>query len=136
MRTDAEILKRIREVDSEDLLGFEVSYLMEFLPYKLLPKKAQEKIDPTEWPETCRSAECIRERMVDYMPFAWEKANDERGISAYRSLCHYKTWLWMLGEDWGNITVGYTDYGKPTLRRLCEFLGLDSARLEAGERYI
>ena len=128
MRTYKEILSRINQIAPFDRFGFETSYLLEFLPYNALPEKMQEHADPCSWVAMDRTEEHIRTRMIDYMSYAWEKANDERGISAYRSMCHYNVWLWMLGEDWGDLTEGYTDYGKPTLRRLCDFLSLDAAQ--------
>jgi hypothetical protein len=58
------------------------------------------------------------------MPFAWEKANDCRGLSANRSIEHMTAWLWMLGDDLADKMDGlYEYYGKPCLRAICEKYG-------------
>jgi len=68
----------------------------------------------------------VRDQMVDYMEFAWEKANDERGMSAYRSMAHYTSWLWLDGDEYLWKTLeGYTDYGRPQLIEICKYLGID-----------
>lgn len=53
----------------------------------------------------------------DYLPFAWEKANDCRGISAGRSLDHIRTWLWLADfDDLAEKHFGdYSHYGKRQL---------------------
>ncbi len=63
--------------------------------------------------------------MQDYMSFAWEKANDKRGISANRSIDHFKGWLWLLGDEEGlrYLKVNYAPYGKPGLAYVCKKYG-------------
>jgi len=67
--------------------------------------------------------------MIDYMSVAWEKATDERGLSANRSLLHYQNWFWLLGED--EIAKHMFDncgsYGKLKLRVIQKYLGLNQA---------
>jgi len=45
------------------------------------------------------SREYILKEMKEYFDFAWEKATNARGISASRSIEHYKIWIWLLGDD-------------------------------------
>ena len=33
------------------------------------------------------------------MTFAWDKANNERNLSAGRSINHFEVWLWLLGDE-------------------------------------
>jgi hypothetical protein len=69
------------------------------------------------------------------MDFAWDKANNGRGISANRSIAHYQAWLWLLGVEWCDTLMDdYEFYGKPQLIRICEYLGLDPKQWDDGER--
>ena len=63
--------------------------------------------------------------MRDYVSFAWEKANDKRGISANRSIDHFKGWLWLLGDEEGieYLKANYAPYGKPGLAYVCKKYG-------------
>jgi hypothetical protein len=63
--------------------------------------------------------------MKDYMPFALGKAANHRGLSANRSISKMVAWLWLLGDDElrGQIEreeIGYTNYGAPILKAICE----------------
>ena len=69
------------------------------------------------------------------MAFAWGKANGRRGLSAGRSLAHYSAWLWLVGnEELAEEIRKYQFHGKPQLIKICEFLGLDAAQWDDGER--
>ena len=74
-------------------------------------------------PELTR--ENVIKYMQDYMSFAWEKANDKRGISANRSIDHFKGWLWLLEDEEGieYLKVSYAPYGKPGLTYICKKYG-------------
>lgn len=138
MRTQAEILQRIKEAEKRDMFGFEwQEYLgaltkesLETLRGTLL--KADAKLDDIK--QTFESDDAIRKQAIEYMPFAWEKANNGRGISAARSLMHYKAWLWLLGQDWIDEHDEYQFYGKDNLVRICKFLDLDSKQWDDGRR--
>lgn len=71
--------------------------------------------------------------MLDYMEFAWDKANNGRGISAMRSMHHYMAWTWMLGDDLGNL-LDYQYYGKDNLVKICKHYGWDHAKWDDGVR--
>lgn len=130
MRTQKEIINRIKERLKEDILGFEWN---EYLP--ALTKESAESLkgdlikpdaDLTDWPNAYDSDEAVYTRMKDCMSFAWDKALNERGISATRSIMHYMAWLWLVGEDdFDDLMDNYCSYGKPQLKRICEFLGID-----------
>lgn len=68
--------------------------------------------------------------MLDYMPFALGKAQDHRGLSASRSIDHFRAWLWMLSDDetlgFCDVEENYTNYGAPILREICENYGFDT----------
>jgi len=67
----------------------------------------------------------VIEKMKNYISFAWGKANDKRGISANRSIDHFKGWLWLLGDEKGidYLKANYAPYGKPGLAYVCKKYG-------------
>ena len=71
--------------------------------------------------------------MLEYMPFAWKKANDGRGLSAARSMSHFAAWTWLAGDDLGDLTE-YEFYGKDNLVRICEHYGWDPKKWDDGRR--
>ena len=83
MRTEQEILDRIDAVKAIDWLGTERADLMATLPFESFChhlknngegfNREGEYIEP-------RDEESVKQRMLDYMPFAWDKANNRRGI--------------------------------------------------------
>jgi hypothetical protein len=125
MRTDDEILARLKAREREDFFGFERNDLVIRLPFD----KAQPFLIPTAtvdtWTPVPRNRESVIAEMREYMPFAWEKANDCRGISAGRTMHHYMAWIWLIGDDMGELTR-YEFYGKENLLRICEKYGFES----------
>ena len=69
--------------------------------------------------------------MTDYMDFAMEKATNQRGISAGRSIAHYQAWLWIEGTPesvaLGESIDSYTNYGLPQLESIRDHLGIAPA---------
>lgn len=138
MRTQQEILDRIRAVATTDILGFEwqqylpalTSESAEALRGTLLKADA----DLSEWKPDLLTDDDARKCAIDYMPFAWEKANGCRGISAGRSLGHYRAWLWLLGAEGFDDILDYQFYGKDELVRICKYLGLEAAKWDDGRR--
>ncbi len=128
MRTPDEIVARIRylEEGDRDFLFFERSDLIEHLPFSHARPFLKPEAAESDWEQLPLSAPSIQAEMLDYMPFAWEKANNCRGISASRSISHMKAWLWLRGDDLGERMDGlYEFYGKPCLRVICEKYGWD-----------
>lgn len=138
MRTQAEILARIKATQPNDMLGFEwQEYLgaltkesIETLRGGLLRSDA----DMSEWDPWFKTDEDIRKHCIGYMDFAWEKANSCRGISASRTMSHYKAWLWLLGENGFGDLQDYKHYGKDNLVRICKFFDLDPKKWDDGRR--
>lgn len=136
--TPEEIVERIRARREGDLLGFE---WLEYLPY-LTFDLAKEFLKPTtteaDW-DTPKplTREGMLEQIESYMEFAWRKANDFRGISASRSICHYIAWAWLAGDASFSTEIEsapYEFYGKDILVSICKFYGLDPERWDDGVR--
>lgn len=133
MRTDKEIIERVNAISHSDFFGFESADLITCLPFNSAKPFLKEGVTEEEWQPDPRDRESVLKRMVDYMPFAWEKANNERGISAGRSMSHYSAWIWLAGDDLGNLNR-YNYYGKDNLVKICEFYGWDSSQWDDGIR--
>ncbi len=134
MRSVDEILARIEDRKEADLFGFEWPFYLYALPFVAAKSYLKDDASPEYW-EGPLTDEQIRNRASEYLPFAWEKANNCRGISANRSISHYIAWLWLLGETWGDALMDhYEFYGKPQLERISEYFGVDWKSLDDGRR--
>lgn len=126
MKTDQEIKARIRELESTDFFGFIRSDLIEYLPFDDAKEYFKEGVTSDQWTPRPRDHASVVAQILDYMPFAWDKANNCRGLSAGRSLNHMQAWLWAAGEDAAAEGIDdYSMYGKPQLRAICEHFGWD-----------
>lgn len=138
MKTDQEIIARIDARRPGDPLAFEWPYYLSCLPFDLakpyLNHNALER-GAEAWKINPRDTESMRLECLGYMAFAWEKANNFRGISAQRSISHFIAWLWLMGEPWCDTLMDdYEFYGKPQLVRICEFLSVDPKQWDDGVR--
>ena len=134
MRTAKEILQRIEEVKNRDFFGFELSDLLARLSFDEAKPLLNPGATKDDWPEPLpRDRESILKEMFDYMPFAWGKAKNCRGISASRSMSHYNAWAWLAGDDLGDL-LNYQYYGKDNLVKICEYYGWDYSEWDDGVR--
>ncbi len=142
MRTIEEILKRIKEIgegDSwDDFFGVRRGNLIDFLPFKYAKKYLKKGVGVKKWSKSVRplTKKAVIKEVKNYMSFAWEKANNCRGISANRSIDHMKAYLWLLND--GSFEkmekIEYEHYGKEKLVFVCEHLGIDYKEWDDGER--
>lgn len=136
MRTQDEIVARIRERKDDDLFGFEWHELVERLDADHFMEFAADDADMSDWEPSSCDVDSVRKELEDYMEFAWDKANGCRGISASRSLAHMKAWLWLMSEaellDRVEHGITYEYYGKPTLAAICEHLEIDWRQWDDG----
>lgn len=133
MRTQDEIVLRIERLKKDDVLGFATQDLIFALNYERAKPYLNGDVDPISWKPDPIDRESLVAKMLDYMPFAWDKANNCRGISAWRSLAHFESWLWLAGDDMGDFS-NYKFYGKDELRRICEHYGWDADQWDDGVR--
>ena len=132
MRTQDEIVARVDSIIKSDFGMFESGPLIDYLDYDHAKKYLKDDVGEDDYKQEQRTP---KEVMIDYMPFAWRKANDQRGISAWRSLAHYKAWLWLDGDEdlWPTLD-DYNFYGKPQLIEICKYLGIDHEEWDDGIR--
>lgn len=135
IRTEEEVLAKFLEVKEEDFFGFKTNDLLERLPFKFIKQYLKEDATEEKWEEVRQplTRESILKAMEEYMPFAWEKANNCRGLSAGRSMAHFMMWTWLLCDDFGDLEE-YEYYGKDNLVKLCEFYGWDHTQWDDGIR--
>jgi hypothetical protein len=125
MRTQEEIVDRINEIQHHDLLGFEVDMYYGFLDYEHAKEFLNDGVTREEWDEHIETRQ-IHDIMKEYMEFAKRKANNQRGISASRSIAHYIAWLWLANDnDLWNEIGDYDNYGIPQLRKICNYLNIE-----------
>ena len=117
-RTQEQILVRIKEIESDDFFGFQTSDLIQFLTFENAKPWLKEGVAAEQWEQGVDPVELIK----DYLPFAWDKANNCRGLSAGRSLEHMKAWVWLDDKPdlLKQIEEDYEYYGKPHLVKICE----------------
>ena len=132
-RTDDEIISRINVVADRDFFGFEVSDLVVRLEYEKAKQFIPTDVIQKDWEVVSREPADVISMMRNYMSFAWEKANDGRGLSAGRSLSHYSAWIWLAGDDLGDL-LEYEFYGKDKLVLICNHYGWDSSEWDDGVR--
>lgn len=138
MRSDEEIHARIEVQKKTDFFGFGVGDLIMRLPFSEAQQYLKDGAPEEDFPQLSRDPDEVRREAIEYMPFAWEKANNGRGLSAGRSLQHFKVWLWLAGfDDEATAHILFDDYeyyGKDELLKICELLGLDGSQWDDGER--
>ncbi len=134
--TKEEVDARYKERAPVDMLGFEVD---EYTPYMSIegvrPLANEGVTDETlkETQLTLNRGEMVAD-MERYMEFAFEKANNQRGISASRSIQHYIAWTWLAGDYDLSTRINtvfeneYLEFGISILQGICEFYGWDWTR--------
>lgn len=146
MRTQDEIEARVAALKGDDFFGFETSDLLGALTFERVKKHLREDaaVDAAKWEaERLKTDEDVRKQIVEYLPFAWEKAVGHRGLSAGRSIAHFRAWCWLLGDDEAVDTLDsedrYVPYGAPLLAFLSDRFGVEkptetaAVRMAAGE---
>ncbi len=140
MRTQDEIVARINQRRTNDFLVFEVSEYVDYLDFDHAKPFLKEDVTEEQWAEHRSAVTTPIDAIKNYMAFAWDKANDCRGISANRSINHCIAWLWLAEEDEflekveKEYKANYHYYGKPILEMICERIGLDWKQWDNGTR--
>ncbi|MHB8392740.1 MAG: hypothetical protein ACYDBH_24700 [Acidobacteriaceae bacterium] len=133
MRTDDEIIARIKSLESEDFFRFETLDLLKCLAFGVVRPFLKPDATAEVWGDPLpRDRDSVLKRMHDYMDFAWDKANSFRGLSASRSISHFRSWIWLLGDDFPEVE--YEHYGKEILAAICEKYGWDVTQWDDGVR--
>ncbi len=133
-----EIKARVEKRKDEDFLGFEWHEYLCYLKPADLRTHLKKGVTDEELNGIAKSLDRkeLLEEMKNYMPFAWDKANSFRGISASRSISHYAAWTWLIGDvELSDSLEGlYEYYGKPCLVKICEHYDWDYSQWDDGVR--
>ena len=126
-RTQEEILNRLR--NSDDFFGTQQGDLLEYLEFEhakeFLKPEYVEKVESGEEKWEVRADP--KKEILEYLDFAYEKAEGQRGLSAGRSMLHFKSWIWLDDEDFYEKVIdkidNYSDYGIPALDEISKHYG-------------
>jgi hypothetical protein len=126
MKTQNEIIERMIFLNHRamiDMFGWQREALLDALDFEHAKPWLVEGTKPEQWPGD-GTEEYVRAVAIDYMDFALSKATGHRGVSANRSIDHYRGWLFALGIDseinWDN----WGQYGVGILKQICEKLDI------------
>ena len=127
MRTQEEILARFEKAD--DIFGTQKSDLLDYMSFEnakpYLKEDYVKQVESGE--EKWEVSTDPKKEILEYLDFAYDKAEGERGLSAGRSMLHFKTWIWLDDEIFYNEIIGmidnYTNYGIPTLDKISKHYG-------------
>jgi hypothetical protein len=116
-RTDEEIVARIQSVCNH-VFDFQTGDLLPYLSsFEVAKPFLADEVTEEQFNEFHKEAIDPAQQARDYLEFAWDKANNCRGLSASRSVDHLKAWLWLAGYDGvdEDFDKRYQFYGKPCL---------------------
>ncbi|MBE9491056.1 MAG: hypothetical protein IMY67_12230 [Bacteroidetes bacterium] len=132
MKTQKEIIAKIYEINEEDILGFGFSTLVPFLDPSNAKGLVENIGEASDWKRQTSSISYV---IKDYMPFAFEKANNFKGISASRTMTKMGLWLWLDNKnELSKDCHDYKYYGKDQLVCICEEYGIDYTQYDDGVR--
>ena len=136
MKSIEKIKNKVSTGFANDVFGLSLSDLVSALPFndakeylkeEFLAKPAAEE----EWESSrIKTEEDVKAKMLDYLPFAWGKAKDQRGLSADRSIRHFAAWAWLIDDEFYEkiedmYDNNYFPYGEPILEYISEKLGFE-----------
>lgn len=128
-----EIHEKINEGFKNDFFGFGKSDIVDALSFEeakqYLSKENLQKTNIKEEFEnnSLKSKSDVLARMKDYLSFAYDKAENQRGISADRSIQHFIAWAWLIDDEFykwleSEYETNYHSYGLHILRNIEEWI--------------
>lgn len=117
MRKYSEIEERINSLT--DPMGFERSILVDRLPLPLARKYVNlGRADLSHWKQLPREKEYVFAEMKTQFDFTFWLYKKQRMLSFYRQMCKYSSWVWLIGDDLGDLTE-IKDRGYQSIMKLC-----------------
>lgn len=98
-RTDQEIVARIEEISGTDMFGSKTVVLLPYLEFEAAKPYLADTVTEREWGEIRSGVRTPAEEGAAYVEFAVGKMENERGLSANRSVDKFAEWAWLDGED-------------------------------------
>jgi len=125
IRTQEEVVQKMLDTVDQPL-NFVPEVIVLYLSKENLNAGLEEKV--SDWTSITTIEETAQD-FLDYLNFGWEKAFDQRGLSAGRTIDKLGAWLWLMGRD--DLVKLISDeslhdpYGMPALIAVSEKLGID-----------
>jgi len=128
MRTKEEVSEFVEKHLNEMLfLEFQGKLLLPFCTFETLRKLIKKEVLDDKVREMMEELveEKIIEEIRNYLPFAFEKAENQRGISANRSIEHFLAWTWLIDKEFHDkiffeYETNYYNYGMSILKMIKE----------------
>jgi hypothetical protein len=128
MKKLADLIEKYAQAEPgfKEVLDFHYADLLQFIPYNKVKQFLEPDVTREKWRQYYRplTVKYVLDVMRDYMKFAWKKCLNERGLSAMRSLAHFRAWLWILQDyealQFINLIGHYGCYGAPCLKYICD----------------
>jgi hypothetical protein len=137
VRTQDEIVTRMKAIEPDDFLGFAREVLLDALDFEHAKPFLVDDATPEKWAEAMVELGPLEEQAKDYLAFAYGKADDHRGISAGRSVSKMTEFMWLMGRDDVVVaieSVPYPQYGVPKLAVISRLTGWPGPEGEELER--
>lgn len=123
MRNQEEIVERIKAAAPGDMFGFSRDVLLCALDFEHAKPFLKREATAEQWTALLTDRD-VTKAALEYLNFAWGKAEDHRGLSAGRSVEKMTEYCWLLGHDVKPIEeAGYAQYGAPKLKVVAGLLG-------------
>jgi hypothetical protein len=133
LRPSKEIKEQYESVKKNDFFGFSGEVFTSFINWEdgkeYYKEEYRNKVDAGEeqFSYTTDIKEAAQD-FLDYMNFAWGKAQDQRGISSSRSISKLSAWLWCMNRPDLSEEINrddlYNPYGAPALISICDKMGI------------
>lgn len=134
LRTQQELAAKFDKLQNDaGIFDFRSEVLMNYLDFESAKPHLKEdyvkevEAGTKQWNKITTIEKCA-EDFLDYMKFAWGKAEDERGLSASRSIQKLSMWLWIMNRDDLRRIIEdddlYNPYGAPALIEVCNEMGI------------
>lgn len=136
-RTQGQIVARIEEIAEEDAFGWSRELLIDYLDFEHAKPWLNEDVTAGQWEAAQTKHGSLEVLARGYLAFAIDKINDERGISASRSVDKLTHMAWLAGRDdivTAMDAAGYEPYGEPKVQAFADGMGwpwLYGAELDA-----
>ena len=136
MKSSVEIKNKFKEGFDNDVFGFGTGDILDALTFDevkeyLKQEYVEKETAADEWEANrLKTDDDVKAKMLDYLPFAWDKAEGQRGLSADRSIRHFAAWAWLIDDDFYNeieymYEHNYAPYGEPILAYISNKLGYE-----------
>ncbi len=126
-RTQEEIVDRIHEVKGVDFFAAISNELLTGLDFEHAKEFLKDDATAEQWAQAGYpyGSDKLRSEARAYLEFAVGKAVNHRGLSAARSVDHYRGWVWLLApERYDELeATDYAQYGAPQLKIAATILG-------------